>query len=303
MPGRVLDGKLLAQTMQAEIHAEVQEHLRRHTVPPGLAAVLVGDDPASHLYVKNKCAACQKVGIASFRKDLPGTTTQADLLALIDQLNRDPAVHGILVQLPLPRHIDTRAILNRVDPHKDVDALGPENAGLLASGTPRYLPCTPAGIHQLLVRNGIDIPGSHAVIVGRSNLVGKPLALILLRDAPDCNATVTVCHTKTGYRKEGQRGDAEALKAITRQADLLVAAAGRVPNFITADMVRPGAVVVDVGTHKLPDGKWTGDVDYPAVREVASAITPVPGGVGPMTITMLLKNTLKAAQLACTSHG
>lgn len=285
MAARILDGKQLAQTMQAELKVLAAE-LAGHGIRAGLAAVLVGDDPASHIYVRNKVEACQKVGIQSWKHELPGTTTQVELLAVVQRLNQDRAVSGILVQLPLPRQIDSQAVLRAIDPRKDVDALGPENVGLLATGFPRYLPCTPQGIHQLLVRNGIEIPGKHAVIVGRSNIVGKSLALILLRDTPDCNATVTVCHTKTAD-----------LKALTRQGDILVIAAGRMPRLVKADMVKPGAVVVDVGMHRLADKKLAGDVDFDSVREVASAITPVPGGVGPMTITMLLKNTLAAARL------
>jgi methylenetetrahydrofolate dehydrogenase (NADP+)/methenyltetrahydrofolate cyclohydrolase len=297
MAAKLLDGKQLALTVQGELKTGVEEFVRKHGARPGLAAVLVGEDPGSQIYVRNKCTACEKVGIASWKKELPAQTTQAELFDLVLQLNRDRAVHGILVQLPLPKHIDSRAVLNLIHPLKDVDALGPENVGLLAAGAPRYFPCTPAGVHHLLVRNQVNLVGAHAVIIGRSNIVGKPLALILLRDKSDCNATVTVCHTKTGYSREREQVDPERLKALTRQADVLIAAAGRVPRLIKADMIKPGAVVVDVGIHRLPDGKLTGDVDFDSVRQVASAITPVPGGVGPMTITMLLKNTLQAAQL------
>ena len=288
MTAKILDGKALAQQLQAELAGEVEALVKQGGVRPGLAAVLVGDDPGSQVYVRNKINACAKAGIQSWKKELPGTTSQAELLALVAQLNQDSAVHGILVQLPLPKQIDARTVLDQIDPRKDVDALGSVNVGLLTCGTPRYLPCTPSGIHQLLVANQVSVAGKHAVIIGRSNIVGKPMALLLLRDAPDSNATVTVCHTKT---------PPEQLKALARQADILVVAAGRVPRLIKPDLIKPGAVVVDVGMHRLPDGKLAGDVDFDTVREVASAITPVPGGVGPMTITMLLKNTVAAARL------
>jgi methylenetetrahydrofolate dehydrogenase (NADP+)/methenyltetrahydrofolate cyclohydrolase len=297
MTAKLLDGKQLAQRLQAEMKAEADDFAKKHGIRPGLAAVLVGDDPASHIYVRNKITACEKVGIASWKHQLPAATTQAELLELVQRLNNDRAVHGILVQLPLPKQIDSRAVLNRIAPLKDVDALGPENVGLLASGTPRYLPCTPQGIHQLLVTNNVPILGSHAVIIGRSNIVGKPMALILVQDTKDTNATVTICHTKTGYNRETGKVDTERLKGLTRQADLLIVAAGRTPRLITADWIKPGAAVVDVGMHRLPDGKLAGDVDFDSVSKVASAITPVPGGVGPMTITMLLKNTIAAARL------
>jgi methylenetetrahydrofolate dehydrogenase (NADP+)/methenyltetrahydrofolate cyclohydrolase len=249
-----------------------------------LAAVLVGDNSASQLYVGNKRKACQKVGIDSWLHELPKTTSQAELLDLLAKLNADPAVHGILVQLPLPPQIDEATIIRSVAPLKDIDGFGPENLGLLAVGYPRYLPCTPHGIQQLLLRNGVSLEGAHVVIVGRSNIVGKPLALILMQKAVGANATVTVCHSRS-----------RNLADITRQADVLIVAIGQL-RFLKADMVRPGAVVVDVGTNRLPDGKWAGDVDFDAVRQHAAKITPVPGGVGPMTITMLLWNTLEAAR-------
>jgi methylenetetrahydrofolate dehydrogenase (NADP+)/methenyltetrahydrofolate cyclohydrolase len=283
MAAILLDGKHLAQTMQAEIAAEVKAFEQKHGYRPGLAAVLVGDNPASQVYVTNKRKACDKAGIASWLHARPADLSQGELLALVSDLNDDARVHGILVQLPLPKHIDEAAIIRAVSPHKDVDGFGPENLGLLAAGYPRYLPCTPAGIHQLLLRNRIDVEGRHVVIVGRSNIVGKPLALILMRKAKGCDATVTVCHSRSGD-----------IGALTRQADIVVMAIGQA-HFLKADMVRPGAVVVDVGMNKLA-GKLVGDVDFTAVREVASAITPVPGGVGPMTITMLLHNTLQAAK-------
>jgi methylenetetrahydrofolate dehydrogenase (NADP+)/methenyltetrahydrofolate cyclohydrolase len=280
----LLDGKKLAATMQGEIATGVAE-LVKTGIKPGLAAVLVGDNPASQIYVRNKRKACEKVGMESWLHTLPGSTTQAELLALVDQLNRDPKVHGILVQLPLPKQIEEAAIIRAVSPLKDVDGFGPESLGLLAAGYPRFLPCTPHGVQQILLRNNIEVEGSHVVIVGRSNIVGKPLSLILMQKAKGANATVTICHSKS-----------RDIGAITRQADIVVVAIG-VAKFLKADMVRKGAVVVDVGMNRLPDGTLCGDVDFDAVKDVASAITPVPGGVGPMTITMLLYNTLDAARM------
>jgi methylenetetrahydrofolate dehydrogenase (NADP+)/methenyltetrahydrofolate cyclohydrolase len=278
----LLDGKALAQLMQAEIAAKVANLL----VKPGLATVLVGDDPASQVYVRNKRKACETVGMTSLHEPMPATTTQAELLDKVAKLNADPAVHGILVQLPLPKQIDEHTILRAVRPEKDVDGFGPESLGLLTMGTPRFLPCTPAGVQQILVRNKIPIEGQHVVIVGRSTIVGKPLALILVQKAAGANATVTICHSKS-----------RNLAEITRSADILVVAIG-VAEFLKADMVRPGAVVVDVGINRNAAGKLCGDVDFAQVAPIASAITPVPGGVGPMTITMLLHNTLEAAKLA-----
>jgi len=285
MSARILDGKALAETMQAETAAGVGELVAAGGPKPGLATVLVGDDPASHVYVRNKRRACERVGMTSFHHELPATAAQAELLALVARLNADPTVHGILVQLPLPQQIDERAVIRSLSPLKDVDAFHPETVGLLAAGHPRFRPCTPHGIQQLLVRNDVPIAGAHVVIVGRSNIVGKPLALMLMQKGPGGDATVTVAHTRS-----------RDLTALTRQADILVAAVGR-PHLITADMVRPGATVVDVGTNRLPDGKLVGDVDFGPVSQVAGAITPVPGGVGPMTITMLLHNTLHAARV------
>jgi methylenetetrahydrofolate dehydrogenase (NADP+) / methenyltetrahydrofolate cyclohydrolase len=284
MAAVLLDGKALAQTMQAEIAAEVAQLFQARGVRPGLAAVLVGDNPASQIYVRNKQRACEKVGIASWLHHLPASTGQQELLDLIARLNADPAVHGILVQLPLPRQINEAAVVDAVSAAKDVDGFGPESLGLLAAGRPRFLACTPHGVQQLLLRNGVPVAGAHVVIVGRSNIVGKPLALILMQKAAGADATVTVCHSRS-----------RDIGAITRQADIVVVAIGQA-RFLKADMVRPGAVVVDVGTNRLPDGKLCGDVDFEAVRQVASAITPVPGGVGPMTITMLLYNTLQSAK-------
>jgi methylenetetrahydrofolate dehydrogenase (NADP+)/methenyltetrahydrofolate cyclohydrolase len=285
MAAVLLDGKQLAQAMQAEIASGVADFVRGGGPRPGLAAVLVGDNPASQRYVRNKQRACQRVGIESWLHPLPATATQGELLALVARLNAAPAVHGILVQLPLPAHIDEAAVVDAVVPLKDVDGFGPENLGLLAAGRPRYLACTPAGVQQLLLRHQVRLAGAHVVIVGRSNIVGKPLALILMQKGAGADATVTVCHSRT-----------PDVGALTRQADVVVMAIGKA-HFLRADMVRPGAVVIDVGMNTLPDGTLAGDVDFDAVRPVASAITPVPGGVGPMTITMLLRNTLQAARL------
>jgi methylenetetrahydrofolate dehydrogenase (NADP+)/methenyltetrahydrofolate cyclohydrolase len=285
----LLDGKKLAETMQAEIAAEAAEFTRQHGLQPGLAAVLVGENPASQRYVRNKRRACEKAGLTSWLHELPATTSQDDLLALVHRLNADPAVHGILVQLPLPGHIKEAAIVDAVAPLKDVDGFGPDSLGLLTAGRPRYLACTPHGVLQILQRHHIPLAGAHVVVVGRSNIVGKPLALILMQKGID--ATVTVCHSRS-----------RDIGALTRQADILVMAIGQA-RFLKADMVRAGAVVIDVGTNLQPDGKLVGDVDFPAVEPIASAITPVPGGVGPMTITMLLYNTLQAARLQRAACG
>jgi methylenetetrahydrofolate dehydrogenase (NADP+)/methenyltetrahydrofolate cyclohydrolase len=283
MTARLLDGKQLAQTLQTELTREVAAFQARTGIRPGLAAVLVGDNHPGALYVKNKRKACAAVGIESWLHELPSSTTQGELLALLARLNADPQVHGILVQLPLPRHLDEEKIVDFIHPLKDVDGFGPSSLGLLTAGRPRFLACTPYGVMQLLQRNGIATAGKHAVIVGRSNIVGKPLALLLSRKGAD--ATVTVCHSRT-----------PDIAHFTRQADLIVMAIGQ-PDYLKADMVKPGAVVIDVGMNRRPDNSWTGDVDFASVREVASAITPVPGGVGPMTVTMLLFNTLQAARL------
>jgi methylenetetrahydrofolate dehydrogenase (NADP+)/methenyltetrahydrofolate cyclohydrolase len=291
MTAALLDGKQLAQTMQAEIAAQVAAFVQARGVKPGLATVLVGDNPASQTYVRGKLRACDKVGMSGWLHHLPATTRQAELLDLIARLNTDPAVHGILVQLPLPKQIDESAIVDAVAPLKDVDGFGPENLGLLAAGRPRYLACTPLGVQQLLLRNHIDVAGKHVVIVGRSNIVGRPLALILMQKGAGADATVTICHSRT-----------RDIAALTLQADIVVVAIGQA-RFLRADMVRPGAVVVDVGINRLSDGSLVGDVDFAAVREVAAALTPVPGGVGPMTITMLLHNTLQAAGLQTPSEG
>jgi methylenetetrahydrofolate dehydrogenase (NADP+)/methenyltetrahydrofolate cyclohydrolase len=281
MSATLLDGKSLAQQIQGELAAEVAAFIGANSVTPCLAAVLVGDNPASEVYVRNKRQACQRTGIASQLHRLPASCTQDELLALIARLNSDAAVHGILVQLPLPPAIDSASVLKAVSPSKDVDAFHPENVGLLVQGRPRFLPCTPHGVQELLLRSGITIAGQHVVVVGRSDIVGKPLANMLVQRGMD--ATVTVCHSRT--RDLGQ---------ITRLADILVVAIGQA-RFVTADMVRPGATVIDVGMNRTEDG-LCGDVDFEGVREVAGYLTPVPGGVGPLTVTMLLHNTLQAAR-------
>ena len=277
-----IDGKLISAQIREEIKQESMAFAARSGFVPGLAVVIVGDDPASQVYVRNKKKACEEVGFYSEVHALPGNTTQKELNALVDRLNADDRIHGILVQLPLPAHLDETEVLLRIRPDKDVDAFHPYNVGKIMIGNPDFLPCTPAGVMALLERSGIDPAGKRCVVVGRSNIVGKPMAMLLLH----ANGTVTVCHSKT-----------RDLGAICREADILVVAIGKA-DFVGADMVKPGAVVIDVGMNRRPDGKLTGDVDYAAVEPIASAITPVPGGVGPMTITMLLKNTLTAAKKA-----
>jgi len=289
VPAEVIDGKALAQRIRREVAAEVAELARRTGVIPGLTVILVGDDPASQVYVGSKQKASAAAGMNGTVLRLPAETPQVELLATIDRLNADPAVHGILVQLPLPRHIDERAVLERVAPRKDVDGFHPVNFGLLAQGAPRFVPCTPLGIRELLRDAQVETRGIHAVVLGRSQLVGKPMALLLLQKGPGGDATVTVCHTAT-------RDPA----ALARQADLLIVAMGR-PEQVTAEWVKPGAVVVDVGIHKRDGGRICGDVDFASVSQVASRITPVPGGVGPMTVAMLLRNTLQAARGAAPS--
>jgi methylenetetrahydrofolate dehydrogenase (NADP+) / methenyltetrahydrofolate cyclohydrolase len=286
MSATIIDGKAIAQEIRGTLTAEVAEFTRETGIVPHLAAVLVGDDPASAVYVRNKQKACDQVGMKSTLHRLSAETSQQELLDLVHQLNSDPGVHGILVQLPLPAQIDELAVLDAVTPLKDVDAFHPENVGLIVQGRPRFLPCTPYGVQQLLVASGTKVEGAHAVILGRSEIVGKPLASLLMQKGPAANATVTVCHSRT-----------KNLPELTRQADILIAAIGS-PEFVKADMVKPGAVVIDVGTNRVGDKKLVGDVAFDEVSQVASAITPVPGGVGPMTITMLLKNTLAAARLA-----
>lgn len=283
MTAKILDGKQLAKELRQELAERVTDFFENNSITPKLAAVLVGEDPASEVYVRNKRLACEKAGIESELHRLDADTFEDDLLALVTRLNNDNSVHGILVQLPLPGHISSERILKAINPAKDVDAFHPENVGLLVQGRPRYLPCTPLGIREMLRRYEISTAGKHVVIVGRSDIVGKPLANMLLVRGADGDATITVCHSRT-----------PDLAAITRQADILIAAVGR-PRLITADMVQPGAVVIDVGVNRTDDG-LAGDVDFDSVKEVASYITPVPGGVGPLTVTMLLNNTLQAAQ-------
>ena len=285
MTAKILDGKRLAQQIQAELTEEVAEFIQNNSVDPTLAAVLVGQDPASEVYVRNKRNACEAVGIESRLHRLPLDVPQDELLSLITKLNKakDEPIHGILVQLPLPAHIDTARILHAISPLKDVDCFHPENVGRMVQGRPRFLPCTPSGIQQLLIRNQIEVAGRRVVVVGRSETVGKPLAIMLMNRGPGADATVTVCHSRTND-----------LPQVTREADVLIVAIGK-PKFVTADMVKPGATVVDVGIHRLETG-LCGDVDFEAVKEVADYITPVPGGVGPLTVTMLLENTLRAAR-------
>jgi methylenetetrahydrofolate dehydrogenase (NADP+)/methenyltetrahydrofolate cyclohydrolase len=283
MPATILDGKQLAQQIRSELAEEVVEFNQNNGVVPTLAAVLVGNDPASEVYVRNKRKACDGVGIESQMHRLPTTTSTDELLQLVAKLNKDHEVHGILVQLPLPKQIDAARVLLAVSPAKDVDAFHPENVGRLVQGRPRFLPCTPYGVQQLLVRNKIEVAGRHVVIVGRSEIVGRPLSIMLSQKGPGGDATVTLCHSRS-----------RDLPAISRQADILIAAIGR-PKFITADMIRPGGTVVDVGINRTEAG-LVGDVDFEAAKEVAGAITPVPGGVGPLTIAMLLTNTLAAAR-------
>ncbi len=277
-----IDGKAISATIREEIKEATAAFLGETGVRPGLSVIIVGEDPASQVYVRNKKRACEEVGFDSHVYELPAETTQEELNALVDFLNADDAVHGILVQLPLPKHLDETEVLLRIRPEKDVDAFHPYNVGEIMIGDYRFLPCTPAGVMELLRRSGIEISGKHCVVIGRSNIVGKPMAMLLLH----ANGTVTVCHSRTAD-----------LAAMTRQADILVVAIGRA-DFVTADMVKPGAVVIDVGMNRRADGGLTGDVDFASVEPVASAITPVPGGVGPMTITMLLANTLTAARHA-----
>ncbi len=285
MPAQLLDGKRIAEALRLETAAEVSAWSAKSGVVPHLTVVLVGEEAASAVYVRNKRIACEKAGIRGSVLTLPATVPQTELLELIARLNTDPDVHGILVQLPLPKHVDPQAILDAVAPLKDVDCFHPENVGLLSQGRPRFLPCTPAGVQQILMRSSIPVAGKHVVVVGRSEIVGKPLALMLMQKQPvdGANATVTVCHSRT-----------EGLAQVTRTADILVAAIG-LPDFVKAEMVQPGAVVIDVGINRVEKG-LVGDVDFAAVSHVAAAITPVPGGVGPMTIAMLLQNTLRAAR-------
>lgn len=289
MAAKIISGTEIAKQIRAELKEKVAELKEKHNIIPGLATILVGRDPASRVYVGQKEKACQELGIYSERIDLPEETPESELLALIDKLNRDTKINGVLVQLPLPKHIDERKVLYAIDPVKDVDGFHPVNIGKLVTGSKCFLPCTPRGIQSLLVRSGIETAGAEVVVVGRSNIVGKPIANMLLQKGKGADATVTVCHTRT-----------KDMASHTRRADILIVAVGQ-PKAITADMVKEGVVVIDVGVNRIgktPEGKaiLVGDVDFDNVKEKAAAITPVPGGVGPMTITMLMKNTVEAAK-------
>jgi methylenetetrahydrofolate dehydrogenase (NADP+) / methenyltetrahydrofolate cyclohydrolase len=278
MAAKLLDGKSLAAAMRADLQHKVAALVQRG-VRPGLAVILAGDDAASRVYVRNKTLAAEQVGVASSVTELPGSVTQAQLMERISALNADPSIHSILVQLPLPKHIDSAQVLEAIDPAKDVDGFHEANLGALMAGRPRAVPCTPAGVMRLIEHAGVPLAGRRAVVIGRSNIVGKPLALLLLQK----DASVTICHSKS-----------ENLAEFTRDADVLVAAVGRA-KLVTGAMVKPGACVIDVGVNRLPDGKLAGDVDFASVQPVAGWITPVPGGVGPMTVAMLLENCVNAA--------
>ena len=275
----IIDGKAISAATRGDIKAQVDE-LKKQGVTPGLAVIIVGDDPASRVYVNNKKKACAELGMLSEEYALPADTTEEELLALIDTLNGREDIDGILCQLPLPRHLDEKRVINAISAEKDVDAFHPVNVGKIMIGDYSFLPCTPAGVMELIRRSNIDVAGKHCVVIGRSNIVGKPMAMLMLH----ANATVTICHSRT-----------QNLKEICRTADIIVAAVGKA-YFVTADMVKEGAVVIDVGMNRNAEGKLCGDVDYDEVSKVASAITPVPGGVGPMTITMLMQNTVTAAK-------
>lgn len=291
MSAKIIDGKQIASQMRAELKAEV-EKLKQKGVVPGLGVILIGSDPASQSYVTAKERACEEMGIYSDDNRLPADTTQKNLIALINRMNADPKINGILVQLPLPKHLNESEVLLAVNPDKDVDGFHPTNIGRMVAGQKAFLPCTPHGVIQLLLHSKVKIEGAEVVIVGRSNIVGKPLANMLIQKSPSGNATVTICHTKT-----------RNISRHTLSADIIVAAAG-FPNIITADMVNEGAVVIDVGVNRIKDStkkngfRLVGDVDFEAVKEKAGLITPVPGGVGPMTITMLLYNTVESAKMA-----
>jgi methylenetetrahydrofolate dehydrogenase (NADP+)/methenyltetrahydrofolate cyclohydrolase len=290
MTAQIISGKDVAQAIRAELAGDVAQLVEKHGIVPGLATVLVGVDPASVSYVTAKGKACQELGMKSFQHTLPAETSEEELLRLVEELNRNPEVHGILVQLPLPKHITESKVLYAMDPDKDVDGFHPVNVGRLMIGEERFPPCTPAGIQELIVRSGTPTDGAEVVVVGRSNIVGKPIAVMMAQKKAGANATVTVCHTRTRNMAEH-----------TRRADILIVAAGKA-KAITADMVKPGATVIDVGVNRIGftesgKAKLVGDVDFDAVLEVAGKITPVPGGVGPMTITMLMKNTVRAARL------
>ena len=286
MPARILDGKALAAQLRASLKPAV-ERLAARGVRPGLAVIVAGDDPASHTYVRNKIKACADTGVRSELHELPGDVAEAALLDRVRTLNEDPLVHSILVQMPLPRQIQSANVLDAISPAKDVDGFHPANLGALVAGLPGVTPCTPAGVMRMLAAGGVALEGQHAVVLGRSTIVGKPIALLLLRR----DATVTVCHSRTAR-----------LADVTRQADVLVAAIGRA-RFVTAEMVKPGACVIDVGVNRLDDGTLAGDVDFAAVRGVAGLLTPVPGGVGPMTVAMLIHNAVNAALHSCGERG
>ena len=296
MSAIVIDGKKVAAEVKAELRPRI-EQLKNKGIEPNLTVILVGEDPASRVYVSMKKKACEELGIQSDTLNLPGETSESELLTLVEKLNRDSGVHGILVQLPLPSQIREAKVIETISPEKDVDGFHPVNVGKLVAGTPAFVPCTPAGVLELLLRYDVKPEGKHVVIVGRSNIVGKPLANLLVQKSPTGNATVTVCHTRT-----------RDLPEYTRQADILIAAAGR-PQMITGDMVREGVVVIDVGVNRVDDPtakrgyRLVGDVDFDSVSEKAAAITPVPGGVGPMTIAMLMKNTVQAASNLLRNKG
>lgn len=296
MTAQIIDGKQVAADMREELKKEVAK-LKEQGIVPGLGVILVGEDPASKSYVTAKERTCEEIGIYSDDNRLPAETSQKELMARVRKMNKDPKIHGILVQLPLPKHLNETEVLLAIDPAKDVDGFHPMNVGKMVVGEESFLPCTPHGVIQLLIRSGVKIEGADVVIVGRSNIVGKPLANMLIQKKPNRNATVTVCHTRT-----------KDLARHTRRADILIAAAGQ-PNTITADMVKEGVVVIDVGVNRVDDPtkkqgfRLVGDVDFEAVKEKASLITPVPGGVGPMTITMLMYNTVEAAKRACGKTG
>jgi methylenetetrahydrofolate dehydrogenase (NADP+)/methenyltetrahydrofolate cyclohydrolase len=290
MAAQVIDGNKIAAQIRGELEKEIKALKDKQGVAPGLAVVLVGENPASQQYVKNKNKAAHEIGIYSEQHNLPKDTPEAELLALVARLNADPKIHGILVQLPLPKHIDEKKVLLLIDPEKDVDGFHPMNLGRMMVGDPAYLPCTPHGVVKMLAYSGVKPSGKHVVVVGRSNIVGKPVANMLVQKAEGADATVTICHSRT-----------KDLPSVTRLADILIAAIGQ-PEFVTAEMVKPGAVVIDVGVNRVDDPsspkgfRWVGDVKYEEVAAKASAISPVPGGVGPMTITMLLYNTVESAR-------
>jgi len=290
LPASLIDGNAIGATMRSELGSKITK-LKKTGVTPGLAVVLVGDNPASQVYVRMKGKACDDAGLYHETIKLPKDTSEADLMALLERLNANSKIHGILVQLPLPKQMDTNRALHRIDPRKDVDGFHPENIGKVVVGDPTgFRPATPYGVQQLLIRTGVETKGAHAVVVGRSNIVGRPMAALLLQDAPGGNATVTVCHSRTRH-----------IEQHTLQGDILIVAIGK-PEFVTGDMVKPGAVVIDVGVNRVDDPsrkqgyRLVGDVKFQEAKQVASAITPVPGGVGPMTITMLLYNTVQAAR-------